>query len=215
MRAWRLWTWLLALTLAGAAVDAAPMTRTQALAAIAQPDAGLRLAGVERLGEIGSNADVDKLLIGLRDVDPRVREACAAAVWQVWGRSGDPAIDKLFARGLQQMQASALQDALATFSEIVRRRPGFAEGWNKRATVYYLLDQNDKSLRDCDEVLKRSPNHFGALSGAGQIHLQLGQLRPALQFLRRAVQINPNLEGLTQLVPMLEQQLQVEDQNSI
>jgi HEAT repeat protein len=71
------------------------LTRIQALAAIAQPDAELRLAGVERLGEIGVMADVDKLLIGLHDVDPRVREASAAAVWQVWSRSGDPAIDKL------------------------------------------------------------------------------------------------------------------------
>ena len=215
MRAWRLWIWLLALMLAGAAVGAAPLTRTQALAAIAQPDAELRLTGVERLGEIGVMADVDKLLVGLRDADRRVREASAAAVWKVWGRSGDPVVDKLFARGLQQMQASALQDALATFSEIVRRKPGFAEGWNKRATLYYLLDQNDKSLRDCDEVLKRNPNHFGALSGAGQIHLQRGQIRPALQFLRRALQINPNLEGPAQLIPMLEQHLETEDKHRI
>ncbi len=215
MRVWRLWIWLLALMLAGAAVGAAPLTRTQAHAAIAQPDADLRLTGVQRLGEIGVMADVDKLLVGLRDADPRVREASAAAVWQVWGRSGDPVVDKLFARGVQQMQASALQDALATFSEIVRRKPGSAEGWNKRATLYYLLDQNDKSLRDCDEVLKRNPNHFGALSGAGQIHLQRGQIRLALQFLLRALQINPNLERPAQLIPMLEQRLETEDKHRI
>src|SRR6185295_17305177 len=96
-------------------------------------------------------------------------------------------------------------EALATFSEIVARRPDFAEGWNKRATVYFHLGENQKSLRDCDEVFKRNPNHFGALSGAGQIHLKLGDPERALEFFRRALQVNPNLDGLDRMIPQLEQ----------
>jgi tetratricopeptide (TPR) repeat protein len=213
MRIWRRWTWWLVWSLAATGVSAAPLTHGQALAAIAQPDAAVRLAGAVRLGAIGVMADADKLLVGLRDGDPRVREACATALWQVWSRSGDAAVDKLFARGVMQMQSGALEDALGTFSEIVRRKPDFAEGWNKRATVHYMLEQNDQSLRDCDEVLKRNCQHFGALSGAGQIHLQWGEVRLALDFLRRAVQINPSLAGPAQLVPMLEQHLQGEDRD--
>ena len=209
------WSLVLAAALAAGATHAAQLTRTQALEAMAQPEASARLAGVERLAQIGRPADADRLLSRLRDADPQGRALAAAAMWQIWSRSGDAAIDRLFARGLEQMQASAFDEALATFSEIVRRKPAFAEGWNKRATVYFLLGQNDKSLKDCDEVLKRNPNHFGALSGAGQIHMQLGDAQLALEFFRRALDVNPNLEGPAQLIPMLERHLRDKSRNTI
>ena len=198
--------WCVALGLAGAA-SGAELTREQALAAAEQPDAASRLAGVERLGQIGQMADADRLLPRLRDDDPRVRGSAVDAMWRIWSRSGDTTIDALFARGVDQMQASAFDDALATFDDIVARRPAFAEGWNKRATIYFLIGENEKSLRDCDEVFKRNPNHFGALAGAGQIHLQLGNLERALEFFKRALQVNPNLDSIAQIVPLLEQHL--------
>jgi tetratricopeptide (TPR) repeat protein len=201
------WSLLLATLLLAAASYGADLTRQQALKAAEQPDATTRLAGVERLGEIGQMPDADRLLPRLGDADPRVRESAADAMWRIWSRSGDPAIDQLFARGVGQMQAAALDDALATFNDIVSRKPAFAEGWNKRATIYFLLGDNERSLKDCDEVFKRNPNHFGALSGAGQIHLKLGNLELALEFFKRAVRVNPNLEGLSQIIPMLEQHL--------
>ena len=209
-----LWSGALSAALLAGALQAAPLTRAQALAALAQTDASLRLAAVGRLAEIGAKADADRLVEQLRDDDDAVRESSARAIWQIWSRSGDAAIDKLFARGLVQMQGSELDAALATFSEIVRRKPAFAEGWNKRATLYFLLGQNEKSLRDCAEVLKRNPNHFGALSGAGQIHLQLGHAREALGFFRRAVEVNPNLNGPAQMIPILEQHLLDKDRNT-
>jgi len=198
---------LLAALLFTASSPCAELTRQQALQAAEQPAAEARLAGVERLGKVGEMADADRLLPRLRDADPRVRESAGDAMWRIWSRSGDPAIDQLFARGLGQMQAADYEQALATFSDIVARKPAFAEGWNKRATLYFLIGENDKSLRDCDEVLKRNPNHFGALSGAGQIHLRLGHPEQALEFFKRALQINPNLEGPAQLVPLLERHL--------
>lgn len=215
MRGHRLWICVLAAVLLASAAHAAPLSRAQALAALARPDVPTRLAGVERLGSIGLEADTSRLFERLSDVDPGVRGATAAAVWQIWGRSGDPKIDKLFSRGVEQMQESALDDALTTFDEIVRRKPSFAEGWNKRATIYFLLGENEKSLRDCDEVLKRNPKHFGALSGAGQIHLQMGNMRRALDFLRRAVEVNPNLDGPAQMIPLIEQRLRDDDKNRV
>ena len=207
MRTLGLWALALSGALLAGALHAGPLTRAQALAALAQPEAAARLSAVARLAEIGTKADADKLVERLRDDDDRVRESASAAIWQIWSRSGDAAIDKLFARGLAQMQGAEFDAALATFSEIVRRKPAFAEGWNKRATLYFLLGQHDQSLRDCDAVLKRNPNHFGALSGAGQIHLQLGHPREALGFFRRALEVNPNLDGPAQMIPILEQHL--------
>lgn len=213
MRTRRLWVCVLAAALLGSAALAAQLTRAQALAALAQPDAGARSAGVDRLAQIGLMVDANRVLERLGDTDPRVRNAAVAAVWQIWGRSGDSKIDQLFARGLEQIQASALGDALATFNEVVRRKPAFAEGWNKRATIYFLLGENEKSLKDCEEVFKRNPNHFGALSGAGQIHLQSGDVRRALGFFRHAIEVNPNLEGPAQMIPLLEQHLRNDNRN--
>jgi tetratricopeptide (TPR) repeat protein len=199
--------WVLLGAATGSAL-AAPMTRAQALAALSHSEAEQRLAGVRRLADIGTMADADRLLATLAQADERARTVAAAAVWRIWSRSGDAAVDKLFARGVEQMQSAQLSEALATFDRIVRRKPAFAEGWNKRATVYFLLGRHAESLKDCDEVLKRNPNHFGALSGAGQIHLQLGNPEQALDFFRRAVEVNPALEGPASMIPLLEQLLQ-------
>ena len=215
MRALRLCGFMLAAVVLSAASQSEQWTRTQALAALVQPDPAQRLAGVERLAEIGSMADADRVLDRLGDSDPRVRLGAETSIWQIWNRSGDPEIDKLFAQGVQQMQAAALDDALATFNEIVLRKPDFAEGWNKRATIYFLRGQYEKSLADCAEVFKRNPQHFGALSGAGQIHLQLGNPRRALEFFRRAVEVNPNLDGAGQMIPLLEQHLRKLERRSI
>jgi tetratricopeptide (TPR) repeat protein len=184
------------------------MTREQALQGLQRPDARARLAAVERLAEIGRMPDADRLVASLRDSAPEVRESAQQAMWRIWSRSGDPAIDREFAQGLAHMQAQAFDRALAVFDGIVQRMPAFAEGWNKRATLYFLLGEHEKSLKDCDEVLKRNPNHFGALSGAGQIHLQLGNPEQALAFFKRALQVNPNLaENLGPAIELLEQQL--------
>lgn len=214
MRIRGLLDFLFAAMMVAASAHAAEMTREQALKAVEQPEASARLAGVERLAEIGRMPDADRLVTRLADADPQVRASAGEAMWRIWSRSGDSAIDKLFARGLQQMQDSAYDDALATFSQIVARKPEFAEGWNKRATLYFLMGQNEKSLRDCDEVLARNPNHFGALSGAGQIHLQLGHPEAALEFFRRALKVNPNLDSLRQMIPILEQHLRDKERHS-
>lgn len=141
-------------------------------------------------------ADQTLLLKRLRDEDEFVRALAEQGLWALWSRSGDPAIDGLLAAGIEQMQAGEFAAAIAAFSEIIRRRPGFAEGWNKRATAYYLAGDYRRSLRDCDEVLKRNPRHFGALSGYGQIYFRLEHYDKALAYWRRALEVNPNMSGV-------------------
>jgi tetratricopeptide (TPR) repeat protein len=69
------------------------------------------------------------------------------------------------------------------------------------------MGEHEKSLKDCDEVMKRNPAHFGALAGYGQIYLQLDQPERALAYFRRALQVNPNMHGVQQIIPQLEQLL--------
>jgi tetratricopeptide (TPR) repeat protein len=185
--------------------SAAEPTREEALSALADTrDVDNRRRGAMALAETGVMADVPKLAAALRDDDALVRKLAERAMWEVWSRSGDASVDRLLASGIEQMGAREGELAVRTFTEVIRRRPDFAEGWNKRATVYYLMGEYQKSLADCDEVMKRNPYHFGALSGYGMIYLQLDQPAKALDYFQRALKVNPNLESVNETVEMLK-----------
>ena len=178
--------------------------RDEALAALARrDDAEARRRGAEGLGEHGNMADVPALVQALLDPDAAVRARADHALWQVWSRSGDAETDQLFAIGVEQMAQRQGDAAVETFTRVIERRPDFAEGWNKRATVHFLLGEYDKSRADCDEVLKRNPHHYGALSGYGMIYLQLDQPALALPWFERALAVNPNLHEVETTIEML------------
>ena len=159
--------------------------------------------------------DQPLLLKRLRDEDGLVRRYAEQALWLLWSRSGDAAIDRLLAEGIEQMQSARLGEAIATFGEIVRRKPGFAEGWNKRATAYYLAGDYRHSLADCDQVVRRNPSHFGALSGYGQIYTRLEQYEKAISYWRRALEVNPNMEGVEANIEGAEELLREKRARSI
>ena len=209
---------LLALALSAGVAGASaapPISRAQALRLLAHAQAPERAAGVARLADVGNMADATRVAERLRDEDEGVRELASSALWLIWSRSGDKAVDRLLARGVEQMSAGELPAADATFSRVVRLKPAFAEGWNKRATVRYLMGQDEASLKDCDEVLRRNPLHFGALSGMAQIHLRRGDPERALRTYERALQANPNLDGGMQMLELLEEAVRKQGANRI
>lgn len=157
------------------------------------------------LANRGGMADAPLLHQRLRDESSFVRGFAEQGLWLLWSRSGDAGIDGLMARGTEAMQTGRHGDAISVFSEIIHKRPDFAEGWNRRATVHYLAGEYDKSIADCHEVLKRNPLHFGALSGMGQIYFQLEDWGKALQWYRRALEVNPNMLGVEMNIRLLEQ----------
>jgi tetratricopeptide (TPR) repeat protein len=182
-------------------------SRQQALRDLTSADVEARRLAAAWMGELGTPAELPALFKTLRDQDDLVRALSENSIWQVWSRSGDPKVDGLFAVGVEQMNHGQGQAAIDTFSEIIRLKPDFAEGWNKRATVYFLIGDYDKSLHDCDEVVKRNPQHWGALSGYGQIYLQLDKPEQALAYFERAVAVNPNLHQLEYVIEQLKQTL--------
>jgi len=204
------------LLLAAALAHAGTLSRDQALAALAKrDDAAARRQGAEGLGETGDMGDVPVLTRALRDPDRGVRALAEQSLWRVWSRSGDADADKILMHGTEQMQRGDLAEAVGTFTEIIKRKPDFAEAWNKRATAYYLAGEFEKSLADCDEVMKRNPVHFGALSGYGLIYLQLGKPEDALLYFERALGVNPNLAGIEQAVQAIKQLLAQQGKDTI
>ena len=119
----------------------------------------------------------------------------AAALWQMWHRSGEPRLDALLRRGVEAMEGQDLAAADAAFTRLIGEAPEFAEGWNKRATVRYLAKDYAASIADCRETLARNPNHFGALSGQGLCHMMLGDFREAALLFRRALAVHRHLQG--------------------
>ena len=212
--------WLGTLVLMVLALWPAPLlagpTREEALKALADKgSADSRRLGAQALGETGLMSDLPQLAAALRDNDEVVRENAESSMWQVWSRSGDPTIDRLFATGLEQMNARQGEPAVETFSEIIRRKPEFAEGWNKRATVYFIAGDFRHSLADCDQVMKRNPNHFGALAGYGQIYFQMEQYEKAISYWKRALKANPNMVSVEDNIEIAEKLVAERRRNTI
>jgi tetratricopeptide (TPR) repeat protein len=128
-------------------------------------------------------------------------------IWRVWLQSGRLEIDSLMERALALLQAGEPRAAMPLLDSIVERAPEWAEGWNKRATVLYVLDDYDRSLADIDKVLALEPRHFGALAGRGLIHIAKENYRAALDDYRRARAVNPFLQGAAQMIPTLERRI--------
>ncbi len=209
---------LLALALTAAAAPAfpePPKSRDEALRALGSADAATRAEAVVWIANLGGMSDAPLLHERLRDESPFVRGYAERGLWLLWGRSGDAAIDALMARGSEAMQEGRYAEAIRTFSEIVGQKPEFAEGWNRRATAYYLAGEYEKSLKDCEQVLKRNPRHFGALSGVGQIHFALENYAQALGWFQRALEVNPNMLGVEFNIKITEEKLKAKGGRAI
>jgi tetratricopeptide (TPR) repeat protein len=188
--------------------------RDEALAALVSPDADRRAAAVTWIASHGTQSDSPVLRQRLVDESVYVRGLAENGLWMLWSHSGDAAIDALLAKGVEAMQDQDLDQAITTFSEVIRRRPDFAEGWNKRATALFLAGEFRKSLADCDEVMKRNPDHFGALAGYGQNYFQLEQYGKAIDYWKRALQVNPNMTSLVASIELAERLIAERRQHS-
>jgi len=206
----------LALALATQAAPAAAAPRDEALSALDdRDDVQGRREAVRTLMHAGTMADMPRLVQALRDPDHAVRVGAEQALWEIWSRSGNQHISRLLERGVHALTQGRWDDAIADFTAIIARDPDFAEGWNKRATAYFLKREFQKSLADCDEVIKRNPYHFGALSGYGMIYLELDQPARALEYFERALAVNPNMDGVRNAVDTLREQLIQKRKDSI
>ncbi|HEY4343843.1 MAG TPA: tetratricopeptide repeat protein [Parvibaculum sp.] len=121
-----------------------------------------------------------------------------AAIQKVWIQSGSPSIDILMSRGLEAFNGKDYERALFYFNEVVLLDPGFAEGWNKRAAVFYIKNNYSAALKDLEQVLRLEPRHFLAMGGLALMLEDLGDKKGALEVFRRALAVDPWLDGAAQ-----------------
>ena len=130
-------------------------------------------------------------------------ESVQNEIWTQWSRSGSPAMDLLLMRAERAIESGQFELALRFLDDLVRLAPDFAEGWNKRATVYFLLGKYGRSVADIQRTLALERRHFGALSGLGMILERLGDKQGAMRAYRRGLEVHPNLPGAAEGVERL------------
>lgn len=148
-------------------------------------------------------ARLDGLFTRLAKKDNPGWESVQDEIWAQWSRSGSASIDLLLLRASRAMDSGDFELALRFLDDLVRLAPEFPEGWNKRATVYFLLEEYGHSIADIERTLALEPRHFGALSGLGMILERLGDKRGAMRAYRRGLEIHPHMPGATEGVKRL------------
>jgi tetratricopeptide (TPR) repeat protein len=131
-------------------------------------------------------------------------------IWSIWNEH--PTNNKLTERlkfGIELMQYGDYNYALKVFDNIIITDPRWSEAWNKRATVYFLMNQFTNSLGDIDKVLNIEPRHFGALSGQARIYIKLQKYEKAIKSIERALKFYPSFKSRA-LIPEIERLIKEE-----
>ena len=187
----------------------------QARKALGHAEPQQRINGMYQLTKLGTAKDADAVYPLLDDAQAEVRLVALATVWQLWGKSGDAAIDKLYQEGVDKMRDGDTAGAIKVFSAIIAKRPAFAEAWNKRATIYYMAGDYELSMQDCEKVLELMPQHFGALVGFAQMLAERSQPERALALMERASKVNPYLANAELMMAALRIQIENKRKNMI
>ena len=189
----RLSTSAIALVLAGGlalAEESGPSIGTDVPAEAAEPSRETRLSSL-----------FDTLKT---ETDANTASEIEDEILRVWLDSGSDTVDLLMDWTLQAMERKQYPRALDFLDRIILMEPAYVEGWNKRATVHFLVDDYGKALADIARVLELEPRHFGALSGLGIIFRSIGENERAKAAFRAALELDPHLENVREELKTLE-----------
>ena len=127
---------------------------------------------------------------------PTVASRTEDQIWELWMTHPNAAAAKVLDRAASDIAAGRYDIAETRLATLLRARPDFPEAWNKRATLYYLLQRDDDFVSDVYRTLQLEPRHFGAISGFAEICLGRGEREAALFAFRAALRINPHLKDI-------------------
>ena len=135
-------------------------------------------------------------------------------IWQRWTANDDPDVSQLMQIGIRALNYSTYRKALQSFDRVIEIAPEFAEGWNKRATLYYHIKEYRRSIDDIKKTLRLEPRHFGAWSGLGLVSIAQENYAGALAAFKKALSINPHISNIRRYVQKLEDWQQRKDEEN-
>ena len=144
---------------------------------------------------------LDALFLELKKAESQaVAEGVANRIWEAWNNSGSDSINLLMKWSQDAMDGQKFPVALDFLDQVVVLKPDFAEGWNRRATLHFMMNNYAKSMADIDKTLQLEPRHFGALAGMGHIFLALEKKELALRAYERALDVYPMMRAVQKQV---------------
>ena len=164
------------------------------------PDADARKLAALALGFVGDRRSITSLASCLKDSDPMVNQMAEHALWTVWFRSGSQEAQERVQRGSELLSGALYAEALQEFAAAMQIDPTYAEARNQRCLTFYFMEDFAAAIEEGETVVQLMPSHFGAWSGLGHCHAHMGDTRRALTCYRRALDINPYLHCIRQIV---------------
>jgi tetratricopeptide (TPR) repeat protein len=151
---------------------------------------------------------LDELFVALkRERNEKAAERIAARIWQEWNRSGSATVDLMMQWSQAAVEKQKYDVALDFLDQVVTLSPDYSEGWNRRATVHFMMHSFAKSMADIERTLELEPRHFGALSGLAQIMKATERKQRALDAYQRVLDIYPMLRSAQDEVATLSEEL--------
>ncbi|AZO50595.1 MAG: hypothetical protein EOS54_15415 [Mesorhizobium sp.] len=155
-----------------------------------------------------SQARLDQLFTDLkRERNEKAATRIAQRIWSEWAQSGSASIDLMMQWSQKAMENQKYDVALDFLDQVVTLQPTYAEGWNRRATVHFMMKNYGKSMSDIDHTLHLEPRHFGALSGLAQIMAETGHKQSALEAWQKVLAIYPMMRSAQDQVSTLSEEL--------
>tara|TARA_Y100001958_G_scaffold139590_1_gene113597 strand:- start:144 stop:695 length:552 start_codon:yes stop_codon:yes gene_type:complete len=155
---------------------------------------------------------IDKLFDQLKNTtDYESSKKIESEIWNLWTtHPSEKSLTTLLSDGSSYMSQNKLQTAYDTFTKTIELDPNWAEAWNKRATVLYLMGKFELSQADIDKVLELEKRHFGALSGQGLVQTALKNYQKAIDSYIEAHKVHPNMKSPLIMIEKLNQQIKKE-----
>jgi tetratricopeptide (TPR) repeat protein len=146
--------------------------------------------------EVTKTPTMDELFVRLSKAKDEVdAKGIADQIERIWAKSGSDTADLMMSRAMIAMQAKQYTIALDLVDSVIALEPKWAEAWNKRATILFLSDDYDGSMRDIRQVLALEPRHFAAIGGISLIYQAMENKKLALKSARQALAIYPFMAG--------------------
>jgi tetratricopeptide (TPR) repeat protein len=153
-------------------------------------------------------ARLNQLFIDLkRERNEKAAERIAGRIWGEWSQSGSASIDLMMQWSQKAIEDQKFHVALDFLDQVVTLQPDYAEGWNRRATVHFMMKNFGKSMSDIDRTLQLEPRHFGALSGLAEIMALTGHKQSALEAWQKVLAIYPMMRSAQDQVATLSEEL--------
>jgi tetratricopeptide (TPR) repeat protein len=137
---------------------------------------------------------------------PTIR-AAENQIWEIWLQHENSDVEQIMQMGIQRMNYQRYSEAMLIFNQVITSYPDYAEAWNKRATLQYLIGNLDNSIADIEKTLELEPRHFGALSGLGLVYIQRNELNKAKKAFEDLIKIHPNSPSARQNLDLVNKKL--------